>query len=283
MHWMLLIWMTGPAVDPLTPAMIQDARIVEASGIVASHRHPNCFYVHNDSGDSARVFLVHRTGRTRCEIVIRNAVHVDWEDIALVPGAEGAFDVCVADIGDNKARRAEVTFYRFPEPAIPNDTARITVDATRYRARYADGPVNAEGFVVHPRTSDGYLFSKHPDGHADIFRLEAPWSTKRVNLLKRVATLREPPPAGFVTTVTGADISLDGRRLVTRSYLCGWERILPANVADERFVTIFAQPARRIPLTIERQAEAICYDRDTRTFVTISEKTPTQLNFHPVD
>ena len=57
------------------------------------------------SGDSARVFLVDRDGRTRLTIKLKGATAVDYEDISLAPGEKaGTFDVCVADIGRQQGR-----------------------------------------------------------------------------------------------------------------------------------------------------------------------------------
>ncbi|MCK4340355.1 MAG: hypothetical protein KAY37_01360 [Phycisphaerae bacterium] len=120
---------------PVAVCELQDRRITETSGIVPSHRNPGCYYVHNDSGDHPRVFLVDRAGRTRLTIRLKNATAVDFEDIALAPGKRpGTCDVCVADIGDNLARRSSVTIYRFPEVPAPVDKSGVTTDQSVARA-----------------------------------------------------------------------------------------------------------------------------------------------------
>ena len=48
---------------PSAVCVLQDERIVEASGIVSSRRNPDCYYVHNDSGDRPRIFLVDAPGK----------------------------------------------------------------------------------------------------------------------------------------------------------------------------------------------------------------------------
>ena len=67
---------------------LQDRGIAEASGIAPSRANAGCYYVHNDSGDSARVFLIDREGRTRLTIRLKGAAAVDYEDISVAPGGE---------------------------------------------------------------------------------------------------------------------------------------------------------------------------------------------------
>ncbi|HUU95595.1 MAG TPA: hypothetical protein VM487_07635 [Phycisphaerae bacterium] len=270
---------TGSYGGPEAVCTLKDDRIVEASGIAASRRTPGLYYVHNDSGDRPRVFLVDRTGRTRLTIRLKNARHVDWEDIALAPSDKGGkFDVCVADIGDNGARREELIIYRFPEvdPAAA-DGAVLAVQAVAYRIAYADGPADAEAFVVHPQTGDGYVLTKRLDGACHVYKLAAPWNPKERTVLPKVATLRFPKVMPLQTMVTAADISPDGRRLATRSYLCGWEWRLPATTDKSDFERIFGAEPTRLELAVEPQGEALCYAADGRALLTVSETPPAVL------
>ena len=41
---------------------VSTRNIDEASGIVKSSRYPDTYWVHNDSGDSARIFAIHANG-----------------------------------------------------------------------------------------------------------------------------------------------------------------------------------------------------------------------------
>src|SRR5262245_21551235 len=73
--------------------------LAEVSGIARSS-YPGLFWVHNDSGDEARIFAIDRTGSPIVPpflvpqyvdkpwpgIAIRNAWNIDWEDITLDDG-----------------------------------------------------------------------------------------------------------------------------------------------------------------------------------------------------
>jgi len=258
---------------------LSDRRITEASGIVASRRTPEYYYVHNDSGGKPRVFLIDRTGRTRLTVVLKNARNVDWEDIALAPGDKpGMFDVCVADIGDNPARRDELIVYRFPEVDLEATRGDVFETSARsYRFTYADGPSDAEAFIVHPRTGDGYVLTKRPDGTSRVYELAAPWVSGERIVLPKVATIRVSKAIPLEAMVTAADVSPDGTRVATRSYVCGWEWRLRNETPGREFERVFDVEPTRLELAPEPQGEAICYSADGTALLTVSEKRPTVL------
>jgi hypothetical protein len=258
------------APEPL--GTIHDRRITEASGIAASRRNPGLFYIHNDSGDAAQVFVIDRKGNVRATIRVLNAENRDWEDIALAPAKEpGAFDVCVADIGDNDARRSEVVIYHFAEPELPaGKDARVDVKATAVRLRYEDGPRDAEAFCVHPTSGAGYLITKHIDGDAEVYKLPAPWKSDEVNTLKKIASVALPAPVPIGRAATAADIRPDGHRLAIRTYSAIWEWRLPGDSATD-FDRIFREAPVLLPAPPERQGEALTYSHDGEALLTVSE------------
>jgi len=255
---------------------VTDARIREASGIAASRRHPGLFYTLNDSGNAPDVFLLDRSGAVRAVIRPSGAVNRDWEDIAIAPRAGGGFDVCVADIGDNRGRRDEVALVRFAEPDLPENPAEtISAEARSVRFRYPDGPRDAEGLAIDPASGAAFIFSKRTDGRCDVYL--APAETDRSSVAKHIGSL--PFPAGAVplsTLVTAADISPDGRRLATRSYLCGWEWDLPSG-GVRALVASAGEAPRRLVLAPEPKGEALGYSHDGRALLTIGEGAPTAV------
>ncbi|HMQ15702.1 MAG TPA: hypothetical protein PKC49_06990 [Phycisphaerae bacterium] len=277
--------------SPEPIAVVEARSIREASGIVASRRWPGLFYVHNDSGDRPRVFVIDRSGRTRAVLHLKGASHVDWEDIAIAPGpAGGGVDVCVADIGDNAGRRTDLRLYRFAEPdelrrhvespasapAAPGPPA-VEITPRAYRLRYEDGPRNAEAFFVHPATGHGYVLTKREDGQTEVYRLDAPWKSEGENVLRRIAIVRLPSGVPAATMVTAADIAPDGRHVAVRTYGGGIELSLPPGTGPEDFDSIFSRPYRRLFLAAEEQGEGLCYSDDGRAILTIGEKRRPEL------
>lgn len=292
-RWLAWLWCCGlvPAcapvsasqpgyLEPVAVCEVVDPRLDEASGLAAARRNADCYYTHNDSQGAPHVYVLNRQGRIQATIRLVGAENVDWEDISLAPGAKpDTYDICVADIGDNKARRSEIVIYRVPEPDVSAAAGgSIDVRPETIRCKYEDGPTDAEGFAVDPRTGDGYVFGKRFDGTCHVYRLPAPWPSSGVALLKRAGTLAFPPQAPpLERVVTAADIAPDGRRLVTRSYLGGWEWRLPAETGGEALAPSFAQRPAALPLPEEPQGEALCFSADGKALLTISERLPTTL------
>lgn len=131
----------GPAVGcpdfapPGPVAAVLGAVLVEASGLVASHKNAGVLWSHNDSGDQARIVALRRDGSLMGVVELAGARAVDWEDIALAPGAGGNDELVIGDIGDNAEKRTSVFAYRIAEPdlgasvptEIPSEARRARV------------------------------------------------------------------------------------------------------------------------------------------------------------
>jgi hypothetical protein len=273
----------GAPVAAATPAQIatlEDRRITESSGVVASRRNPGLFWTHNDSGDGPFVYAFDRAGRSHGTWRVEGAKAFDWEDIAAGPGPEaGRSYLYAGDIGDNDEKRELIIVYRFAEPEVTDadaasthESPRVTAPAEALRLKYPDGAHNAEALLVHPTTGDLYVVTKGGDA-AGVYKLAAPFDASAVNTLARVATLHGP--GFFGTLVTGADISPDGRRVALCDYASGYELTLPEGSKD--FDDIWRQQPTLVPLGARRQGESVCYRIDGNALLATSEGTPTPL------
>src|SRR5215212_2800505 len=118
--------------------------IPEASGIAASQRAPDLFWMINDSGRPG-LFAVDENGQVRGRVNVAGAELIDWEDVSIGRCDNGSC-LYIADIGDNDARRSSIKLYRMPEPAA-HEKAR---QADGMDVRYPDGPHDAEAMFVLP-------------------------------------------------------------------------------------------------------------------------------------
>ena len=181
---------------------INDPRITESSGVVASRKYTNVFWTHNDGGGPGKQFLfaIHRAGDTVAAISVPGALFKDWEDIAI----DDAGHLFIADIGDNDSTRREIGVYQIDEPD-PKAGVRSVEIQRQWRLRYPDKPVDAESLFIWK--DHGYIVSKVvDDAHAQIFGFPLV-DSKEPLTLKLVATTKIDSP------VSGADISPDGRLL----------------------------------------------------------------------
>ncbi len=152
--------------------------INEASGIADSKINPGHLWVEEDSGNPPQLYLLDHTAATVKKIYIKDATNIDWEDIALASGPDASKKyLYIADIGDNNAVRASAVFYRLEEPAASTDTVR-TYEVINFI--YADGPRDAEAFLVDDITKDIYIISKR-DAKSKLYKLSYPYSTASLN------------------------------------------------------------------------------------------------------
>ena len=167
----------------------------ETSGIAASRRANGVWWLHNDSGDSARVFAVGNDGRDLGEYALTGAAAVDWEDIAVGPGpAAGVSYVYLADIGDNARSRTAVQVYRVPEPLVdtfgtPGPPLALG-GVENLTFTYPDGPHDAEALLVDPSTGQLFVITKDLNGGvARVFRAPAGLGAGSTTVLTPVATV----------------------------------------------------------------------------------------------
>jgi hypothetical protein len=254
-----------------TPGTVASNALTEISGIVASRRSAGVFWVHNDSGDAARVFAIGADGRDLGEFALSGAGAVDWEDIAAGPGPVAGVDyLYLADIGDNAKARTSVQVYRVPEPlvdasAAPGAPQTLTGVATLSFA-YPDGPHDAEALIVDPANGELFVLTKDlVGGVAQVFRAPADLADGSTTGLTQVATVS----LGFLHGVTGADVTPNGDVVALRTYV---SVVLYPRPAGQSLAQAFSQPScDGASSASEPQGEAIGFTHDGRGYVTVSE------------
>ena len=205
----------------------------EVSGIVKSARG-DFYWVHNDSGDSPRLFAIDGEGTPLKPPwmpidladwpghAIDNATHFDWEDIALSDGV-----LYVADVGNNGNARRDLGVYVVNEPdplAIPRMRA-LSYLPVRYPDQ-EDHPGDVWHFDCEAEfVADGVLhfLTKHRQSGqigegapgTKLYRLDT-HHTDAENVLTLVGRRDD------VSQVTAADMSPDGNRLAVATYTTLW-------------------------------------------------------------
>jgi len=236
----------------------------ETSGMVASRKHPGVLWLHNDSGDTARLFAVNPQGRLLATCTVTGARARDWEDIARGPGPDPNQDyLYIGDIGDNFGRYPSVTVYRIPEPPVSLDAPGQTIASAPARAlsfTYPDGPRDAETLFVDPATKDLYIVSKR-DLLSRLYRAAYPQSETRTTPLERVGLL----PVGFAV---GGDISPDGRLILIRTMVSA---LLFIRTPGQSIAEAFKNKPITLSIRQEPQGEAIAFDPLGKGFYTVSE------------
>jgi hypothetical protein len=215
----------APACRKPSPTGEQlDRKVREPSGMVASRTHSGIFWTHGDSGCRPNLYAVDRQGALVAELRV-DAENIDWEDIAI----DDANNLWIGDIGNNESDRKNLVVYRIAEPEPHAGLESVAVDH-RVHFRYPDqddfsdsrGPFDAEALFWW--SGSLWLATKHRrDTLTVLYRFPSVDLDEVV--LERVAEydlgtqLGEGHPASaFPGMVTGADVSIDGKRLALLSY-----------------------------------------------------------------
>ena len=78
-------------------------KINETSGL---EYYDDYLITHNDSGNAPRLYVINLEGKLVLESTIHGTVNRDWEDLA----SDGSH-YFIADIGNNKGKRKDLTIY----------------------------------------------------------------------------------------------------------------------------------------------------------------------------
>jgi hypothetical protein len=202
----ILLILAGP-LEPI--GRLAHPAIKEASGIVASRRHPGIFWVHNDSGNPPALFAVRRDGTLVREYLVA-APNIDWEDIAT--DSEG--HLYLGDIGNNGRILAMRVIYRLdePDPSRPAE-GPLKVSRTVYYRFGRKNRFDAEGLAVRGDTA--LVVAKTFDRREAIV-YGVPIG-RGASLLEPVAPAKLGVLPKFVEPATGASLAPDGRRLAVCS------------------------------------------------------------------
>ncbi len=253
----------GGSLVPTTPGVVAEPAVREASGIAAGRRNPGVWWVHNDSGDSARVFAMGDDGRALGQFTLAGAAARDWEDIAVGPGpVPGVAYLHVGDIGDNSAVRPSVVVYRVAEPAVPGPVGtRSLTGVEALTLTYPDGPRDAEALLVDPVSGDLFVIAKTWTGRAGVYRAPAGLAAGSSTVLTLVGTF----PLGIVT---GADVTPLGDVVAVRTY---GSVVLYRRAPGTGLGAAFAGPSCVGPSASEAQGEAVGFLPDGSGYLTVSE------------
>jgi len=250
-----------PKITPLylkPTAKIDSPLINETSGIVKSRQFDNVFWMHNDSGDDARLFAITKDGRliqpadsTDYQgIKVEGAINVDWEDIT----ADNSGNLIIGDCGNNSNKRKNLSLYLIKEPS-PYQSVSVRV-TQKIRFQYPDQQAfpplnkNFDAEAIFWANGKYYILTKHrSDSFTKLYRLDS-FSASQSNPLTLIDQF------DIKDQVTAADASIDGVKLAVLTYSAIWLFELAENSDNYFNGNVFWLPIHA------KQDEAICFDND---------------------
>jgi hypothetical protein len=272
--------------EPRVVGRVESGEVREASGLAASRAHPGVLWVHNDSGDTARVFAMSTTGHHLAEVQLLGVEANDWEDMAIVAAPDGGPDrLVIADMGDNDRERGRIDLYRIDEPDIAADqrAVRIVVAGVEHVVlHYPEGMAHdAETLLIDPRTGRVVIVTKHISGRCDVFEASPdPWQAPEQTLTHACVLSTEESRDLRSPLVTGGAVSPDGDRVLIRTY---GDVLLFRRGPEMTLSQALEGPFEHQPQAVERQGETIAFAADGRGYYTVSEGSHPPIHFYACD
>lgn len=254
-------------LERLAVGSLNNSTIDEVSGMAASRVNPYRFWVHNDSGDKPRIFLIDSTASYQMTCTLKNAENRDWEDIAIaLDPIDGKSKIYIGDIGDNSAKYKYCTIYITDEPTISQNKDITISEYQKIVYKYEDGPRDAETLMVDPITGDIIIVTKR-ENNVHLYQIPYPYNLTDTLVLKKVVSLP-------YYQIAGGDISSDGSEILLKTYqnVMYWKRKKDVSVSE----TLSAVPYGTTYIQ-EPQGEAVCWAIDGLSFYTLSEQSPFKI------
>jgi hypothetical protein len=251
-----------PVFETYQAGSLSTSMIHEASGIAPSYKYPDLYWVHNDSGDSAKIYLIDTAASVKATLVLTGCTNRDWEDISTFQDGEGRSFILIGDIGDNNKAFDYKYIYKLEEPEIPvGNNVRVKVDQyEQLTFSYPDGKKDAETLFIDPLTREIFIVSKF-DPLSSVYSVPSDVSWNDTIILNKETSLD-------IFGVVGGDVNPEGNEIVIKSYdkIFYWKRTNGTTLADA-LKTEF----QLIPYQQEPQGEAICFSLNSLDFLTITE------------
>lgn len=231
-----------------TDVQIADPSLEEVSGAAVSTLDPEVVWVIEDSANPATVTALSPGGTSLSSLSV-SVSNTDWEDLATLRTDDGGL-LFIGDIGDNAARRNEVTVLRVPEPDPHGPPTDIDPEVLTLRRRE---PADAEALLVDPLTNDIVIVTKSLDGTASVLVAANAATAANGSVVDLVdaGTL----DIGLLSAVLAGDVAPGGGAVALRTPgdVLWWPRDPSRSVAD----TLLKTQSCRLPAVVDPFGEAL--------------------------
>jgi hypothetical protein len=276
----------SPFGAALMVGRIQNARLVECSGMDASRVNNDLFWAINDGGNGPYLYAMGEDGRDRGRVRLAGAKNRDWEGLDTFMWHDRPM-ILIADVGDNHQRFGQYVLYVVEEPPLDDarlDTSAVIDVAWRIDFTYPDRNHDAEGVAVDPVNNEVLILTKR-DEPPRLFALPLKaTSSSQLAVARQVAIIdRIPPPTiedrqqpygNYRSQPTALDLSGNGLLMAVLTYKHAY---LFQRRPGEPWAKAFATGPALVPLPLPqavpllRQREAICFSMDGSSLLVSSE------------
>lgn len=250
----------------------ENSQITEASGLQRSLAAQGVYYVHNDSGDGAVLYVTDAIGQSLGTMTLSNTTATDWEALA---GARlnGEAYLVVGDIGNNDRQRNPVQLFVVKEPDFNNLAVGFNIesDSQRIDLSYADGlSYDAEALLIDGDNDSIVIVTKNGQDTT----AQGVWKGSLSSGLTDGSIVVEfrgrvsLPAENLVNAITDIDLHPNGREIAVLTYgslSAGLVHIWEAQQGEGTADALTRAADRKIPVPINvnnTQAEALSYGAD---------------------
>ena len=256
-------------------AVLPGTLLLEISGMSPSLLNEEILWAHNDSGDAAQIYAIHKNGTHLATVTLEGVVATDFEDMAsgFCPNRQ---DYClyIADVGDNRHERETLQLHILKEPVIDASLSEQPLSYALEKTielTFSGEKPNIEAFVVNNQNNRGYFFEKADNQMPRLFVVDLEGENHQtIGDAATFAAPRLPNSTGINTLITAGAYHSNAKRLVLKTYAGVFEyRFIGEqtleNIADVTPIIVSERPAW------ELQGESITYSYLGDTILTSSE------------
>lgn len=257
---------------------ITDDRVPEISGLALSNRSDSVLWVLNDSGDKAYIYALRTTGEFLAAVKIKDSDNDDWEDLASFE-MDGEPYLLIGDIGANVSEPDMFSLYLIKEPLLTDEKVELE---RRIDFRYNDGSRDCEALAVDPIRGKILLLTKR-DVPARLYEIDLN-STLKVSIAYfsgEVTSIPQPTQDEIKSNLdryhaqpTALDL-LPNRKIAVLTY----RRLLTYDLSSqESYLEALNDSTRAlVEYPALKQAEAMCFDFDSRSVLITTESLPAEI------
>lgn len=236
------------------------SQLEEASG-TETVRNSNLIWLHNDSGNKARLYGMNKKGKIIKELKI-DAENHDWED--LTSDDEG--NIYIGDFGNNDNERKDLSILKVKASKLDNDkkidVKRISFyfeNQDKFPPKKKNMYFDCEAFFYFK--DNLYLFTKSrvkdDHGKTSLYKIPTKKGRHKAHLIGTYNTCK------YVSCwITSADISNDGKKVALLTQKAVW---VFTNFENDNF---FSGSARSYDFNFNSQKEGICFKDNNTVYIT---------------
>ncbi|MFY0602911.1 MAG: SdiA-regulated domain-containing protein [Flavobacteriaceae bacterium] len=254
-----IIWGCTPDYGKLSFQVKLPKVMEEVSGVKYDAKE-DAFWMLNDSGNAASVYLISKKGKILRELTI-DAKNNDWEDITM--DAEG--NLYIGDFGNNYNERKNLRILKIHKDDLQS-TKKINVEKVSFFFPEQENfpPKKKKKYYdvesLFEWKGHFYVFTKsrvkNEIGRTFLYRIPNQVGN---HAAERISDFTTCPGKGC--WITGADISKDGKNVILLNHTSAW---LFENFKGDDF---FSGAAKEYPFEHDSQKESITFKNDTTIYL----------------